>query len=115
VARGADDRRAERLHPRCQRQPIGAVRTYADGNSPPNGSGNGAIWGMVMHHELPLLYMVGPGMGGVVVQELDSEGEPTGPQTYYSFGGVGKYSIGIFAGKQDPILPTYYLIYGYFP
>jgi hypothetical protein len=83
--------------------PIGAVRTYADGNVP----GNGTVAALLMHPTLPLLYMVGWGMAGVAVQTLDGEGEPTCAPTVYSVGSYGKYSLGISVGAKYLYMGTY--------
>jgi hypothetical protein len=87
----------------AQGNPTGEVRTYPDGNIP----GVGTVNGLVMHPHLPLLYMVGFGMGGVAVQALDSDGEPTGAPMVYDVGYYGKFSVGISADANYLYLGTY--------
>jgi hypothetical protein len=83
--------------------PIGTVRTYPNAND----AGNGTINALLMHPDLPLLYMVGQGMTGVAVQALDSNGDPKGAPVVHQVGQQGKHSLGISADAKYLYLGTY--------
>jgi hypothetical protein len=83
--------------------PTGAVRTYDNGNL----AGNGSIECLLMHPTLPVLYIAGWGMTGVVTQALDANGEPYGPPVPHSLGTEGKYALGISADAKFLYMGTY--------
>jgi hypothetical protein len=87
--------RAKRLHAGCRPQPYRCGTDLRGWEHLEQCS----IFGLVMHPKLPLLYMVGIKMLGVVAQTLDNSGDPVGKPNFVSVG-ADKYSVGISADAK---------------